>query len=138
MALASYSALSRGITSNGLALKCQMLEALKSTATHGVFSATVTTVMVLQVLISARSGLGLHRASALRQSFPPAGDPWTARTRTEPPSPGHSQGTSALESGSKHSRLVVKTCQQFPGLLNTQKTIISRTSLHVFLSTSIL
>lgn len=50
------------------------------------------------------------------------------------PPPGR---TSALEGGSKHSMLVVKTSQQFPGLLNTQKTIISRTSLNVFLSTGI-
>lgn len=81
-----------------------------------------------------RPGTGLYT----RQNLSPAGKPLAvlARIRGTPSSlpTGH---TSALKGGSQHSKLVVKTRQQFLGLLNTQKTIISITSLNVFLPTGI-
>lgn len=145
MPLASYSALSHGITSHGLVLK---MPSVRDTGEH-----STQPPLVLPCHQHRGDAADLCQAA---QGFSSQGAaktlPWplhwpefsTCRGSTGCkdkdraslpwPPPGH---TSALQGGSKHSRLVVNTRQQFPGLLNTQKTIISGTSFNVFLSTGI-
>lgn len=140
MVLASYSAYSHGITSTGIALKMPnagdteepsmqpaVLLSVPSSPGDGVAGADLC-----QASLGAAQGISSQALARIPQLQGSLG--CKDKDRAALPSPGH---TSALESGSEHSRLVMETRQQFPRLLNTQKTIISRSSLNVFLSTGI-